>query len=65
MNEQPRFSESEWALVLELLRRELSDLPAEIHHTQTSSYREDLIARRRMVQDLIHRLEPAGAFASS
>ena len=46
MTDQPRLSEGEWALVVELLERELEELPVEIHHTRTSSYREELIGRR-------------------
>ena len=59
MNEQPKLSEAEWRLAVELLRRELEQLPAEIHHTRTASYREELAARRRMIQELLQRLHPA------
>jgi len=58
MTDQPRLSEAEWALVAELLERELEELPVEIHHTRTSSYREELIARRQQVRDLLERLRP-------
>ncbi len=58
MEGERRLSEAEWALVLELLEQELRELPVEIHHTQTSDYRHDLIARRRLVQGLLDRLKP-------
>lgn len=61
MNEQPKLSEAEWALVVNLLRRELDDLHGEIHHTQTASFRDDLVSRRRMIQELLERLEPVAA----
>ncbi len=50
-------SGAEWALVVELLEQELRELPVEIHHTQTSDYRHDLIARRRLIQGLLDRLK--------
>ena len=37
MYEEPKLSEAEWALILELLERERSELPVEIHHTRSSS----------------------------
>jgi len=56
MNPNPNLSEEEWALVVDLLQRELHDLPAEIHHTRSSGYREDLHRRIEMVKDLLKRI---------
>lgn len=56
MNDQLQLSEAEWELVVELLQREQSELPAEIHHTRTSSVRERLHRRREMVRGLLSRL---------
>ena len=46
-----------------VIRRELDELGPEIHHTRTSSYREDLKARREMLAHLMDRLavpQPVG-----
>lgn len=56
MHEEPRLSEAEWHLVMELLEREQSELPTEIRHTRVSSMREDLHHRAEMVQNLLGRL---------
>jgi hypothetical protein len=58
MNDQPKLSEAEWALVRELLEREHHDLPAELHHTRVTSYREELKRRAEMVKSLLERLGP-------
>ena len=58
MNDQPKLSEAEWTLVIELLERELHDLPAELHHTRLTSYREELKRRAEMVKSLLERLGP-------
>ena len=58
MKDQPQLSEAEWALVLGLLQRELTELPSEIHHTFRSEYRHDLQERRRMIEHLLDRLSP-------
>ncbi len=55
---QPVLTDAEWSLVIELLERERSDLPAEIHHTRTSKLREELRRRLEMVEDLLQRLRP-------
>lgn len=65
MNDQPRLSEAEWTLVLELLQQELGELPAEIHHTRTNDFREGLVARREMVRELIERLRPIAAASTA
>ena len=56
MNEQPKLSEEEWALVVELIEREHHDLPAEIHHCHAPSYRDELEHRHQMVKNLLERL---------
>ena len=56
MNDQPKLSEAEWALVRELLERELHELPGELHHTRLTSYREELKRRAEMVKNLLERL---------
>ncbi|MGD0897438.1 MAG: hypothetical protein ABR915_06345 [Thermoguttaceae bacterium] len=56
MNDQPNLSEQEWALVIELLQRELDELPVEIHHCRVASFREDLHHRLTMVQRLLEQL---------
>lgn len=52
----PTLNEQEWALVIELLEREQSELRPEIHHTNNSVYREQLRGRKRMVESLLTRL---------
>ncbi len=58
MIDQPTLTESEWALVIELLEREMEDLPVEIHHTRSSQMRNELSQRREMVRQLLARLRP-------
>ncbi len=56
LNEQPKLSEAEWALLIDLLRQERDQLPAEIHHTRSAAFRDELQHRRRMVESLLERL---------
>ena len=56
MFDQPKLSEAEWDLIVELLERERSELPVEIHHTRNSSVRGELHERAEMVQNLLGRL---------
>jgi len=56
MNDQPKLSEAEWALVMELLDREQHELPGELHRTRHNSYREELKRRAEMVKNLLGRL---------
>jgi hypothetical protein len=56
MNEQPKLSEVQWALVIELLQRENHDLPTEIHHCRVPSYRSELQDRHEMVKNLLEHL---------
>jgi hypothetical protein len=61
MNQQLRLSEDEWALIVELLESERSELPVEIHHTRTASVRQELHRRADMIEGLLQRLRvPAG-----
>jgi hypothetical protein len=57
MSEQPELSAEEWALVIELLERELNDLPAEIHHTRLAAYRDELRRRESLVKSLLDRIK--------
>ena len=56
MNKQPKLSEAEWELVIDLLQEEHDELPAEIHHCDVTSYREELQHRHAMVKNLLERL---------
>jgi hypothetical protein len=56
MDDQPKLSEAEWDLVVELLERERAELPVEIRHTRTASVRDELHRREDMVSDLLTRL---------
>lgn len=56
MYDEPKLSEAEWALIVELLERERSELPVEIHHTRSSSVRGELHERSEMVRSLLVRL---------
>lgn len=58
MTEQPKLTEAEWALIVELLEREFEELPVEIHHSRTTTYREELRARRELIRNLLERLRP-------
>ena len=51
MYDEPRLSEAEWDLIVELLERERNELPVEIHHTRNSSVRDELQQRAEMVRD--------------
>ena len=52
----PTFSESERRLILELLERERTQLPGEIHHTAARAFREGLRTRMQLVETLILKL---------
>ena len=56
MFDEPKLSEAEWDLIVELLERERSELPVEIHHTRSSSVRSELHERAEMVHGLLDRL---------
>lgn len=59
METQPTLSQAEWALLIELLERERSELPTEIHHTDTTSVHAELKQRLEMVDRLLERLRGA------
>ncbi len=56
MDDQPKLSDAEWDLVVELLERERAELPVEIRHTRTASVREELKHREMMIGDMLNRL---------
>lgn len=58
---QPMFTKAELELVVELLVRERSELPAEIHHTRTSEVRDQLRQRLGTVERLLQRLGAGAA----
>ena len=61
MYDEPKLSEAEWALLVELLERERSELPVEIHHTRSARLREELHRRAALVQELLGRLRAPAA----
>jgi hypothetical protein len=56
MYEEPRLSDEEWDLMVELLECERNELPVEIHHTRNDSVRRDLQHRAEVVRELLGRL---------
>lgn len=56
MQDQPELNEAEWALICELLERERSELPTEIHHTRTRTMRQELQQRRGIVDELLAKI---------
>jgi hypothetical protein len=56
MYEEPRLSDEEWDLIVELLECERNELPVEIHHTRNDSVRKDLHHRAEVVRSLLDRL---------
>ena len=56
MYDEPRLSDEEWDLIVELLECERNELPVEIHHTRSASVREDLQHRAEIVRQLLDRL---------
>ena len=63
MDEGLKLTEAERDLMIELLLREMEDLPVEIHHSQSSDLREALRHRRDLVRHLLERLQPAATVA--
>ena len=47
----------ELQLIIELLESERSELPTEIHHTDTSEYKERLSIRLEIVNGLLEKLK--------
>ena len=61
MYDEPKLSDQEWALVVELLEDEHNELPVEIHHTRNASVRTELQQCAETVRELLGRLrQPAG-----
>ena len=56
MYDEPRLSDEEWDLVLELLECERNELPVEIRHTRSEGVRKDLRHRADVVRRLHDRL---------
>ena len=56
MDDQPKLSEAEWDLVVELLERERAELPVEVRHTRTASVRDELRRREEMLDQLLARV---------
>jgi hypothetical protein len=61
MYDEPRLSDEEWDLVVELLECERNELPVEIHHTRNSEVRGELQQRADMVSSLLSRLQRTAA----
>jgi hypothetical protein len=49
--------QSDWDLILELLKTELSELPTEIHQTEGSRLHEELLERKEQVSGIVHCIE--------
>ena len=56
MYDEPKLSDEEWDLIVELLECERNELPVEIHHTRSASVRQDLQHRADVVRRLLDRL---------
>ena len=52
-------SPADWDLIIELLKRERIDLPAEIHHTSTPEVRDALRRKLHTLNALLERLGAA------
>jgi hypothetical protein len=61
MYDEPRLSDEEWDLIVELLECERNELPVEIHHTRNSTVRAELQQRADLVQRLLSRLRQTAA----
>jgi hypothetical protein len=59
MKNPPTLTDEEWQLILELLERERSELPPEIHHTDTTEVLAALRQRLEKVERLIGRIREA------
>ncbi|MEN6451622.1 MAG: hypothetical protein ABFC96_14110 [Thermoguttaceae bacterium] len=61
MYDEPRLTDQERDLVIELLEREQGELPVEIHHTRNSGVRAELHRRESLVRELLERLRMTAA----
>lgn len=59
MHDQPRLSDAEWAVVLDLLEQESHELPVEIRHTRSTEFAKNLHERLDIVTSLIERIRSA------
>ena len=59
MYEHFEWGETERALVIELLEREVQDLPSEIHHTRSATVKEELHRRLEIVRNLLEHFRAA------
>lgn len=57
MEQRTSFSEQEIELLVDLLRREREELPAQIHHTDSHDLRERFRQRQQTVESLLERLQ--------
>jgi hypothetical protein len=61
MCDEPKLSDEEWDLIVELLECERNELPVEIHHTRNTDVRGELQQRADMVASLLCRLQRTAA----
>jgi hypothetical protein len=54
-----KLSDAEWQVVEELLRHEQSDLPSEIHHTDSPTLGDELQKRQALVAGILERMSKA------
>lgn len=60
MDDNRVLSEAEWEVITELLEEQSRDLPREIRHTCSRTYREQLQRRLKIIDALLERLhQPA------
>ena len=57
MGEEPKLSEAEWALVIDLLERERADLPVQMHESRSFTEREELRVRSEAIRKLLTRIQ--------
>lgn len=57
MPKTPTLQDEELRIIVELLETERGELPGEIHHTDTSEYKEQLQKRLEIVEHLIEKLK--------
>jgi hypothetical protein len=53
MGKAPSLNDEEWQVIVELLESEQKELPAEIHHTDSTDYKAKLSKRLQMVNQLL------------
>ncbi len=56
MKRQVALENEEWQFIIDLLEKEQKELPAEIHHTDTTEYKERLLKRQEFVDKLLNAL---------